>query len=760
MAKLHNLNQPESIVKSTLMDSDYKLFLGKVEFVDYEQKKLSIRDLARNILYQYVDLFPSSGSSSTSTEEFSPEKGTYCVCGNIAQGSGFVKIIVIAWITSGIESGLKFQAIRTKALPKGLNKRSRGVYRKVYPGQKVTNTTEGFSEKLDSGWDRTSSDYSQDILDSISRERLESTGTHVKLDYSGVQISGEVVRPGASNIKEVVLPDGSTRQVLFLKNNSSYDRYETGSYNSIPIVERLSRIQEFGLDYPVPVEIVREPELDEILGTTTTPFDKTKLVTLTNNQKVDDQTQIIDQQVDHPYDVDETPVGFSKNDAISYRRKGYILEKSEGTLVGYNLWDTSTYGSILKTSIFPSTRDGRFSSSTESGHTPVTRSTDEAESLLAATAMMMRFPSEYNTTRLEVSKEGLVYLELGSTIPKENISIDNSTYEHPHGAGRSLEMHSTGSAKVVIGKNRDEEESLDLTTMGQVVMRLGADDSSLPDERRLVLTQIRGQKDAVQKRTFQFWKTSRLKPGDAGALNNKSGAENVSLRAAFDGGTIMRLGARNPASKRKHLYNGYADAQGTRQYGVSDPNRLDSRSDGRPTYGSGDAVYMFHDLTTAGKSVLNLPPYFYSGQAITNMDAHGLSLDVHTVRDILIRAGVNPGSGNSLLLDLGGGLTACIGKDNLGRSITASLDGGAEITIGSNSSGRALQIEFNGDVNAVCKGNWHQKVTGDYYLEATNIFTTAMINQTHKGVNIRNGAMVQFVAEAPDVVMNQGAYKS
>ena len=39
----------------------------------------------------------------------------------------------------------------------------------------------------------------------------------------------------------------------------------------------------------------------------------------------------------------------------------------------------------------------------------------------------------------------------------------------------------------------------------------------------------------------------------------KTGAENISLRAATDGGAVLRLGAKNPASLRRHLINGYSD---------------------------------------------------------------------------------------------------------------------------------------------------------------------------------------------------------
>jgi hypothetical protein len=142
------------------------------------------------------------------------------------------------------------------------------------------------------------------------------------------------------------------------------------------------------------------------------------------------------------------------------------------------------------------------------------------------------------------------------------------------------------------------------------------------------------------------------------------------------------------------------------------------------------------------------------------MDRHGLSLDVHAVRDILLRVGKNPDSGQSLAIDLGGGMVAYLGKDKQSRSITASLDGGAEITIKANTDGHALQLEIDGNVNIYCKGHWHQVVTGDYYVESNN--STAITNIEHivKATNIRESAGVQHVTEAIDIVNNQGLYKS
>lgn len=741
--KYINLPHRLSPLEHTDEDTKYGIFVGSVDFVDYDRHILSVRDLTTGILYERVEIQPDD--STTVVEE-----GKKCLCSILSSTSGYARIAVIQWLKSGAKLGIDAKAYRPKDQEQGKNLRKRFIYRKAYPGQNTNTTPGGFSSLEDEGWDRQSQDLTRDKVDQFRRTRTQTTGTNIQMDESGISISGQVDRPN-SDIDKVRLPDGSTSQVLFLKSGS---RFEVGTENNIPIVERLQRVQEFGLDYPIPQEAINTEEYQKVLGLTEDPFSKTEV-----SNGVDDQSYINDQASDTPLDNNDLPVGSLKNDGVSYRRKGYIFESNVGTLVGYNAFDKSTYGQVLKPTLFPMTKAGRFSTDVESGYIPVTRSKDEVETRLASSTFSMRFPYEYNTTRFDVTKEGLLQFEVGSTIPKENIPIDNSSYEHPHGAGRSVEGHFVGSVKLVVGKNRDEEESLDLATLGQVVLRLGSDDASAPDSRRDISTQIRSKNDSILTRDMQFWKPN-LKVGDAGNLENKSAVEKVSLRAAFDGGTILRLGARAPEALRKHLYNGYSDPQGIQEFSVGDSSRKDARTSGRPTYGSGDNLYAFHDLTQTGKSVFNKSPYFWSGPPITNMDRHGLSLDVHAVRDILLRVGSNPDSGQSLAIDLGGGMVAYLGKDKQSRSITATLEGGAEISISANNEGNALQLEINGNVNIYCKGNWTQVISGDYYIESNNHTEITNIENVTKAMNIRQSAMVQHVSEGIDIVHNQGAYKS
>ena len=744
---------PQSSVDVTREEDELQVFPATVLSVDHERMVCSIRDEKTGAIYREVGVFPSNTSSLESTDVNMPEEGTTCIATNLLYSKGWVKVAIITYTLSGTQQGIDSVATRG---PKGtaLESRKRALYRKAYPGQKTVNTSSGYSEKVDGGWDRITADLSRDYLNTHSRVWTQMTSARVNYSDSGLTVSGPVSRPDADGIQARILPDGSKESLVLLKPDGQLtDRYQQSVQDIIPLVENRSMVQEFALDFPVPAEILHTDLLDTVLGASANPWERTG-VTQTGNVSHDDQSFSIDQTWDHPDDTDTKSVGPSTGEGPTPRRRGYILERVEGTHVGYHRFDSSTYGKVLKPHLF----HDRFSTDVDSGYNPVEETEDHVETRLAAAALSVRFPHEYNTTRWDVTKEGMVSFEFGATLPQENIPLSGD-YEHPHGAGRSLEGHMVGSAKLVIGKNRDEEESLDLTMLGQMILRIGADDSSLPNQGRTIYTQNREQKDASQERTLQYWTSPAHGMGDAGDLENKSAFENVSLRAALDGGAIMRFGARNPKSLRKHLMNGYADGPGIHEASGSD--RKDSKTSGRPTYGSGDSKYAFHDLSQAGSPKIRMVPYNWSDTPVsTGMDRHGLSIDFHTVRDVLLRIGANPDTQQSLLMDLAGGLVAWFGKDKQGRSITASLDGGVEMTIGMNNQKKALRMEFNGDVDWLIKGNWHTVVTGDIVTEAVNVIQTAKCDYITRSQNHISKAMVRHTTEAVDIGHNQGLYTS
>ncbi len=764
-------------------DLQYQVFPAVVLTVDWERKVCTLQNLRTGLSYVEVSIFPAIASDFESTDVFMPTQGTTCVAVPVWWRGGFQQIAILSYQFGDTTHALDAIATRPIEGVSGWSTRKRGTYRKAWEGQHTTVTSTGFTEKIDADWDRSSKDFTRDKVDSDRRQWTQIAGRRVEYSDAGVTFRGPVNRPNApaSSVTPRTLPDGAQEFVRYLQPAAQLiDRYVSGKPDVIPFAENTQRIQEYSLDYPLPPEILETDLFDQLLGTTQSPWSRTIIGGLAvtgstvGTVQADNETYIINQTADHPYTRGAKTVGPTTNEGVTPARRGFIIERSEGTLVGYSRFDTSTYGQVLKPVLFPYTVPGRFGADVESAYMPVVDTTDHIEARLAASAQAVRFPQEYNTVRWDVTKEGFVSFEIGSTLPKENIPLlPTGSYEHPHGAGRSIEGHLVGSLKLVIGKNRDEEDAIDIQALGQSVLRLGADDASLPNERRSVLTQDRGKKDLPQDRKMpdfpQYWAKSRLTPNaDAGTYGNptsnqlKQGAENVSLRMATDGGIVARFGAKSPNALRRHLINGYQDPKGQQPY---TQNRIDSKSPGRPFYIAGDSNYAFHDLTQAGAPVRNFPPYntsAWQGNPVpAGMDSYGQSIDVHTVADVLIRCGYNTDNLQSLLADLAGGIVAWIGADKQNRSITGTLDGGVQLSINNKGKGgKGLQLEIIGDIDITHIGNLHWQTTGDWVTECTAWRHVTKTDQVFTAQKIIEAALTRHTTEAPDIVHNQGLYQS
>jgi len=576
----------------------FQVFMGTVMSVDWERGVCTVEDIRSRYTYREVAILPCAHGSFESTSVQMPEVGSTCLCVPLWYVAGHAQVAVLTWTVSNIKT--KLDAISRKdfeSIP-DLNERKRGNYRKAWAGDQGASYSGGYTEKIDSGWDRQSRGLDREDVDAHRRTWSTVTSRHVRYSDAGLGFEGPVVRPDAANITPTVMPDGSREYALYLQPGSQItDRYVGGKQDVLPFAENVSKVQEFALDYPLPPEVLQTALVDFVLGTTQNPWQRTT-VSAQGKFQVDSQTYFAAQDFDHPTDLKKPALGPTLNEGATPLRKGFIMERSEGTLVGYSRFDASTYGQVLKpvlSDLTPNTAlngGGRFGADFHSGYNPVVDSTDHIEARLAASCHSVRFPNEYNTTRWDVSKEGMLTFEVGSTMPKEKIQFQPANaYEHPHGAGRSVEGHLVGSLKLVVGKNRDEEDSIDLQAIGQTVLRLGCDDATLPDSGRKVETQIRGSADAVQQRTLQYWAQPKYGAGDAVTLENKKGMESVSLRMATDGAIVARVGARKDKVPvlRKHIINGYSDGPGRQQ----DPSAKNSHSPGRPIYGAGDSVYAF-----------------------------------------------------------------------------------------------------------------------------------------------------------------------
>jgi hypothetical protein len=801
-------NYRPSIVESTRQDMLYTPFTATVISVDWEGKVLTIQTDKDRLTYSSIRVWPANASTAESTDVNMPEQGSRCIAVLLYHSSGFSEVAIIAWITTSTIPAIDAVANRWTEGIDGLTSRRRGTYRKAFPGQKAMTTTSGYSEKVDEGWDTSASDFSRDKLDVFSRTRTLTTSRNVGYADSGLSFAGPVNRPpqssslkSSSPITPTTLPDGTQSWVLFLNPTAAYQsRYLQGTANVIPLTEKVEKIQEFALDYPMPQDVLETPLIDFILGTTqpvnqqtTINEEGTQLPNgSTTNVAYDSDSFMVDQAWDNPLSRTAPALGPTTQEGPTPARRGFIIEKAEGTLVGSNRFDALTFAHPLIPILTPYTYLGRFGANFESGYLPINMSNegaDHVQTRMAASCLSVRFPYEYNTTRWDVTKEGMFLFEIGSSIPQANNPWQGAgdvPYEYPHGAGRSVEGHLVGSLKLVIGKNMSEEDAMDLQALGQCVLRFGADDCSLPYGGREVLTQNRGKSDAFTARngapgTLQYWNKSAL--GQVGnqsgtgtltpSLTNKTYGENISIRGASDGGVVFRFGARTPDTLRAHLINGYADGPGVNYQPVSSYNatsnpRIDSHSPGRQTYGFGDSNYAFpnHNLMNAGQPITNRWPYstINPGPTVNSMDRQGLSIDFHTVRDILIRAGKDTDHGQSLLMDLAGGLVAWIGADKQGRSMTFTMDGGisgvlgATTTIGASGStpGKALRLEINGDVDLTVNGNYQMNVTGDYLVEANSVSVNSHTDMIHTCQKMINMALARITNEALDIVHSQG----
>jgi hypothetical protein len=365
--------------------------------------------------------------------------------------------------------------------------------------------------------------------------------------------------------------------------------------------------------------------------------------------------------------------------AETHQRLGYIIESTQGTLVGYDpLLSPDTYGKVLRPQIFEGPYD-TFPTVTE---IPITGQAPHfSEVRLWAAASMWKMPMPWATTRSYVDKEGHVFLHVGASAELENSPFDPKV-EHPLGGGRSVEANFDGSIKAVIGKNANDEESLIVDTLGKVTVHLGSNDGVPQNNGRMPT--VDGKPHTVSGKNPRLDKSSK-------------GAERISLQGTTDGGITLNVGRANAQVKRKHIKNGWS-ATGDA------PSSKNVRNAKREDHGEGDAWYRHHDLST----VANLhgitdaygKPIQVSSPTMVDPDFIGQSLDAHFAGDAFLRLGRDTRDGKSLTLDAKGGLIFAVGaelRDN--RSIIAGLDGGIEAAIGKNTqSGYSIQAYLEGGI--------------------------------------------------------------
>lgn len=138
-----------------------------------------------------------------------------------------------------------------------------------------------------------------------------------------------------------------------------------------------------------------------------------------------------------------------------------FITSVSGTLVGNSPWSTqgrALYGKLLRPTLFDQASASQGSAGLEIANTEVD------ESLVAAKYYSMRRPDGQGELFYAHDKEGHIFFSVPAS----------SSKDAKLGAGRSVEGEFKGSAKLVLGANKRDNESLDLHAEGGFLWVLGA----------------------------------------------------------------------------------------------------------------------------------------------------------------------------------------------------------------------------------------------------------------------------------------------
>jgi len=167
-------------------------------------------------------------------------------------------------------------------------------------------------------------------------------------------------------------------------------------------------------------------------------------------------------------------------------KKPLIVEIS-GTVVGPHK-SLSDYGKIWYATVFDSVNDKWPSNPRFTGFQPKLDKDRLAYQLsLAKVLYLPRVKS--NGAFFALDKQGKLFVKLGMSARSQESQYKTSGIEQdPLGSHRSLEALLMGSVKMHIGKNWDQERSIDLSTDGQCRYRIGKDSGSKGQQSPLMIS--------------------------------------------------------------------------------------------------------------------------------------------------------------------------------------------------------------------------------------------------------------------------------
>ena len=680
-----------------------ELRLGRVAYVDQEHLQINV------VLAQggtiYVNLMLSSDSSRSGEAGSLPSVNSYVLVGCINKGVSS-EWVLLGTVRSGDRSGQALLALKEHPEAPESNVVERQLSRKTKSSEFQIMAENGGEALFDEGYSFLAKDLSEIKSDFITETQISNLHNVVTQSFNGRVQQGAAVRMLPDQTGLYAHPSGLTFQYVTPDGLDPALRYQDGSNPGLIATEEVHVYHELTDLIPDPTPYIE----GQMQGHTT---DLNEISTFQASQgKAGDWSRM---SSDNPPDTQIIVVPLDDNphkpnpaqklytmDNISIQHRKDLRYTHDSNLIGAFETDPIRYLSVLVPQVMFNKHETNFMHD----HQTLKDPHPHPKFRLRVPVRAEYSPLIYNQTAYYQTKEGYQQWVMGATLPKENHPVTGAT-THYKGAGRSAEIFTFGGLEAVLGKTQDEEESLSLTTIGQVFAHIGADSGKAPHAGRTIkgLNKLTGEMESLE---VYNW-TPLLTPGGNSSYVHKGMAENLSLVLTTDGGMSARFGARDARVSRKFVSNGF-DPTGRSKGGFSD-----SHNANRKVYGTGDSIYSFHKLSQATSGNLTAVPCKKGADsyAAFDPDIHGRSWDIHLCSDWFMRVGKNPASGMSWAMDTDGGLLWWVGKDNHGRSLVLQADGGAQIHLNAASNGEALNLHITGNVNEFIDGSVTRTISGD-----------------------------------------------
>lgn len=698
--------------------SVYRIKIGTIERVDYENMLCDIS--YSNALGSSTNVLVSFPYwSDRSFMGVMPEVGCQVVCAFFDLDINRADPVIVAVLPNKVKASINHDLVPGRNSPYNSQTTPsvRTKFQKLYPGEALISSRQGSDIRLDKDITLSNSKLSEFILRSSDHSIIQGSLQYYRSTDAGKYSEGMVSRFYEERYNEDGAPlgvDGNVhhtgtdavedynRRVVRHSGKTSIDPYS--SMVTPDPMQRLVMLSDGRYQWIRTLSGTWTID-DGFLGVSNDPTGMGARPLVESRRELRELGDSLVSNTEENVGIDFEQSYLDANGSPS-RRTGNIIESVEGTLVGYNFYSApDLYGKVLYSRVFPSPVGAGVSIEELPVATDYPDSASYPNVRTRAVAKMWKMPFEYAQTRFYVNKEGYINFHVGSIKQTGSVNLSGHSENRQIGAGRSIDGSIGGSVKLVIDKNVDKEESLDVTAIGKTFLRLGCDDGIASHKRRRVLIDGAQVEVGVQHPV----------------LSLGHGATRRSLEAVMDGGVSLRIGKHAPKLKRNFVTNGYT-AKGD-HFSSSIPDASSPQRDMYADGQGGDIPYLFHHMhfRDLGARVSNAVGS-WNGPMVSNPDYVGGSLDVHSCGDIWLRAGRDDLDGRSLTLDLAGGIAAALGADQRGnRSIQAMMDGGIELSLGKiKGTGNSVQGYFSGGIDLKMDGPLNLNYLGD-------------INHNHKG---------------------------